>query len=462
MFIPKDLQKIIYYLNKKSAKVIIIGGAVRDNLLNIKPKDFDIEVYNIDSLGKLESLIKPFGVVNIVGKSFGILKLKSNFGEYDFSLPRLDTKIDIGHKGFSVEINSKLDYKNAFKRRDFTINAIGYDFIENKIIDPFNGLEDLKNKKLKHIDSDTFIQDPLRVYRAISFISRFNLKLDNKTYELCKSMVKNGQLEELPKERIWQEWQKFLLKSNKPSVAFELMKKLGIIGKYYLELNALINIPQDKKWHPEGDVWIHTMMVLDEMAQLLKKAQKKDTNYKLIMLLSALCHDLGKSTTTIIKADGRISSIGHEIAGLEPTKKLINKLTNNKTFVKEILPLVEHHLKPHVYYRTGAKNSTIKKLSTKVNIENLIILAKADILGRGVEREKKECKACKWLLKKAKELKVNKNPPKPLIMGRDLIKLGLKPSIEFTNILNKLYKMQLAGEFKSKEDAYSYITSNIC
>ena len=260
--IPKILEDILNDLQELGATPILVGGCVRDYFLNIPVKDYDIEIFGIDSFETIENSLKKFGSVKLVGKSFGVLTLRVDSYDFDFALPRSEKKTGNTHQSFEVTTNANLSFKEAAIRRDFTINAIGYDFSKKEFIDPFNGIKDLKNKLIKHIDDITFVEDSLRIYRAVQFASRFDFKIEEKTKELCKQIVFGNELEYLPKERIFEELKKLFLKSEKPSIGFELIRQLGIL-KYFPELKALIGCIQDKEYHPEGDVWIHTMMCLD-------------------------------------------------------------------------------------------------------------------------------------------------------------------------------------------------------
>ncbi|CAA6811794.1 MAG: tRNA nucleotidyltransferase (EC (EC [uncultured Sulfurovum sp.] len=453
MKIPKIIQTISEELLTTNAKAIVVGGSVRDHFLELPIKDYDIEVYGLGSLEVLENILSKYGSVNLVGKSFGVLKFVHKGEEYDFSFPRKEKKVAEGHKGFVVSCNGTLSFKEASLRRDFTVNAIGYDIEKKEFLDPYGANIDMENRVLRHINTKTFMEDPLRVYRAVQFCARFNYVLDLNTFKLCKTMVSLGMLDELAKERIYIEFKKLLLKSKKPSIGFELMRKLGIIEKYYPELDALIAVPQSPIWHPEGDVWIHTMMCIDKMVAFLYGDEKQD----LKMMFAILCHDFGKATHTQISPD-KISAIGHELAGLEPTERFMYRLTDEHDFIKSLLPLVEYHLAPSIYFRGNAKKSTIRRLATKVNIEELVTVARADFLGRTTEASLKGIyEAGDWLLAKAKELDVYNEPVKAVLQGRDLIKLGLKPSKVFKILLNKVYEKQLEGEVKNKLEAIEYV-----
>ncbi len=461
MKIPTILKTIAKALQAKNAKAIIVGGSVRDHFLKLPIKDYDVEVYGLACMEELEELLATYGSVNLVGKSFGVLKFSYEGEEYDFSFPRTESKVGVGHRGFDVEVDGRLSYKKAAMRRDFTINALGYEIETQQFLDPFGGQNDMQAKVLRHIDDATFIEDPLRVYRAVQFCARFGYALAEETFVLCQKMVAEGMLDELPKERVYTEWKKLLLKAPKPSVGFELMRELGITKRYFPELHALIDIPQSPKWHPEGDVWIHTMMTLNAMQEELEIRNEKlemTDKQKLKFLFAILCHDLGKATHTSIDNEGNIRAIGHEEAGIEPTKSLLYRLTDEHDFIDALLPLVEHHLKPSQFYHGKAKSSAFRRLATKVNIEELVLVAKADFLGRTTAESLVGIyHAGEWMLEKARGLKVESRPLAPLLQGRDLIALGLEPSPRFKEILDEVYARQLVGKFKTRDKALEYV-----
>ena len=448
MIIPDILQTISKRLAQHGAKAIVVGGSVRDYFLDIPAKDFDIEVYGLSTLEALEAILKPFGRVELVGKSFGVLKFIHEGEAYDFSFPRSEQKVAKGHKGFSIMIDGGFSFEEAAKRRDFTVNAMGYDIEAKSFLDPFGGREDMKAKVLRHIDASTFVEDPLRIYRGVQFCARFGYEMAQETKALCHIMIEEGALEELPKERVYEEFKKLLLKSPKPSVGFELMREIGVLMQFP-ELEALIGVKQEKRWHPEGDVWVHTMMALDAMVGLKTGDEKRD----LMLMYAELCHDFGKPATTKLM-DGRIRALGHDKAGLVPTQSFMERLTNESGFISQILPLVEHHLKPSQFYHDSASPAAVRRLSTKVNIENLVLVAKADFLGRTTkEAQSGEYPAGVWLLEMAKRLEVVSSAPKPILQGRDLIALGLKPSKQFKEILDAVYAKQLDGKVTTHEEA---------
>lgn len=447
--IPLVLETILKALQTIGAKPIVVGGCVRDSLLEIPCKDYDVEIFLIDSLETIQKTLEQFGSVKLVGKSFGVLTLRVDNYDFDFALARTEKKTGNTHQDFEVTTNANLTYKEAALRRDFTINSIGYDFFNKEFLDPYNGITDLKNKTLKHINDDTFIEDPLRVYRAVQFSSRFDFVLDKKTFELCKEMVSKNELDHLANERIYEEFKKLFLKSPKPSIGFELLKDLGIL-KYYPELEALIGCEQDEEYHPEGDVWIHTLMTIDELAKILKKENIEDEHRKLYLFYGILCHDLGKPFCSEEK-DGHITSYKHEALGIEPTISFLSKLTNEKKFIDIVCTLVKNHLAPFQLYLAESSVKAVKRLSLKVNIEDLCLVCLADCLGRDIKDKDKCPKATSWLLDKAKEMNIQNEALKPFVQGRDLIELGLKPGKAFKEILDYAFDLQIDEHLEKEE-----------
>ncbi|RXJ94445.1 polynucleotide adenylyltransferase [Malaciobacter molluscorum] len=439
--LPKILIKILHSLQEIGAKPILVGGCIRDYFLDINSKDYDIEIFNIDKLEKIQSVLSKYGNVKLVGKSFGVLTLSVDNFEFDFALAREEKKVSSGHKGFEVVTSKNMSFEQASLRRDFTINSIGYDYFEDKILDPHNGLNDLKNGILRYVNKNTFEEDALRVYRAVQFCSRFNLKIEEKTFTLCQRIVDTQEFQELPKERVFEEFKKLFLKSTKPSIGFELLRKIDIL-KYFPEIKNLIGCIQDKQYHPEGDVWIHTLMCIDELARILDKSDITDEYRKLYLFYSILCHDLGKPFCTQ-EIKGRITSHKHESLGVEPTKQFLSKITNEKKFIEKIIPLVKNHLAPFQLYLANSSLKAVKRLSLKVNIEDLCYVCLADCLGRDIKDKEKCPKAIDWLLTKAKELNIQNSALKPLVQGKDLINLGFKPSKEFKEILDFAMDLQI-------------------
>ena len=454
--LPLVLETAIAKLIEQGYRPVLVGGYVRDTLLNLPSKDIDIELFGVENLEVLEPILATFGKVNSVGKSFGVLKLQLGKIEVDFSIPRQEKKIARGHKGFEVRLDASLSFKAAAKRRDFSINAMGYDLITKRLLDPFHGQEDLRVKRLDIVDEVSFIEDPLRLYRAMQFVARFELTPSTRFMRLAKEMIANNMLAELPKERVFEEFKKLFLKSKQPSLGLTLLHQCNML-EHFAELKALIGVQQDPTYHPEGDVWRHTLMVVDEM-YLLHGADEKQNLY---LSFAALCHDLGKANTTKV-IGGRIRSIGHENSGIALSEQFLARLTQEQQLIDKVLTLVKHHLKPRQFYTQGAKSAAIRRLARQVNIAELVLLARADALGRTTEDAlRREFKAGEWLLERAKNLHVVSKPLDPLLQGRDLIKVGLQPSKVFKTVLDKAYEAQLEGDISTHTEAILWLQKEL-
>jgi len=421
-------------------RALIVGGAVRDEILGIAAKDFDIEVYGLGA-DQVEEIAMRFGSVKDVGKAFGILELQHEGGvELDISLPRTDSKIGEGHRGFEVKVDPLMSIADAARRRDFTFNALSKDPLTGEIFDPFGGVEDLRRHLLKVTDEERFRDDPLRLLRGAQFVGRFGLKASPETIETFKSMV--PELAQISKERVREEWEKLLLKSKKPSKGLNLLREIGVVEAYYPELQALIGCEQEFEWHPEGDVWTHTLMVVDSAKELINIYQLKQDKAR-IVILAALCHDLGKPSTTEF-VDGRIRSRRHEQAGMEPTEKFLEKIGARKDDIEKVKKIVGEHLWPKVSYDHGSvSDGAFRRLSKRLHpatIEELSYVSEADSLGTGpffdpenpeqfllAGLERGGAKAAVWVRERAESIGVNQKKPELSVTGKELIRLGFVP-----------------------------------
>lgn len=435
-------QKIAYDIQSAGGRMYYVGGYVRDKLLNIDSKDIDVEIFNISSQ-KLKDILSKYGNVNEFGASFGIYKV-SNI-DIDFALARKETKIGSKHTDFDVEIAPNISLYDAAKRRDFTINSIMQDIITGKIIDNFNGIKDLQDKVICYVDKDTFIQDSLRPLRACQFAARFNFKIDENTIDLCKHM----DYTQLTKERVMIELEKALLKADKPSIFFYYANKMGLLSKFFSPINKLIGVEQNPIYHPEGDVYTHTMCVLNRAEKF-----KNSSNYPLALMFSAICHDLGKITTTKI-INGKITSYGHENE-LYLTENFLKSLTNNKDLISSVKILVKNHMRPNSLVNDKTTDKAIRKLivesdSKLVNIYDLLLLARADRLGRNVLNNKdyiEDKYIDNWWRAKLKEVNRSSEKIIPIVNGNDLITLGYFPNLQFTEMLKYAFDLQLDGKNK--------------
>lgn len=245
-------------VNAGARLVTLVGGAVRDLVQGLDPKDLDLEVFGLTS-EQTEAALSTFGKVNAVGKSFGVFKVTVDGADFDVSLPRRDSKTGEGHKGFKVTVDDGMTVAEAAARRDFTMNAMAIDVMTGELHDPFNGLADLKAGVLRHT-SPAFSEDPLRVLRAMQFAARFNMVLAPETAELCRSLV--GEAASLPKERVWAEWEKMLVKGQNVAAGLKVLEQTGWLVTLP-ELQVLVGLAQHAEWHPEGNVWEHTLHAVE-------------------------------------------------------------------------------------------------------------------------------------------------------------------------------------------------------
>ena len=428
---------------------MLVGGCVRDELMHIEPKDFDIEVYGIEP-SKLREILESFGRVDAVGEAFTVYKIGNDL---DVAIPRRERKVSRGHKGFIVEGDKDMSFEEASKRRDFTINAILKDFLTGEIIDIYGGREDIEKKVLRVVSTDTFAEDSLRVLRAAQFAARFKFDIDAETVEICRQI----DVSDLPKERIWGEFEKLLLKAAKPSIGLQWLYDLGVVEQLFPEMKSLVGVPQEKAWHPEGNVDVHTLLTVDKAREMID-----DLPYakQVAVMLGALCHDFGKPATTKF-FDGRWRSHAHDEAGVAPTISFLDKLgiyTINGFDVREqIIQLVRYHLLPGMFYKSKPGDGAFRRLARKVEPDLLYRVAKADNLGRNADWIPKEkhftSEAQDWFIEKARELEVENAAPKSFLMGRHLMDLGLQPSAQFGEITKAVYEMQLDGKVKNLEEA---------
>ncbi len=427
-------------------RALVVGGWVRDRLRGTPSKDVDIEVFGVGE-ERLPALLAPLGRVEPVGQSFPVYKLipaGGTSGEIDVALPRRESKRGRGHKGFDVHGDPAMSVEEAARRRDFTINAISWDPLTGEYVDPCDGRADLERRLLRAVDAATFADDSLRALRAVQFAARFEFVLEEKTADLCRRL----RLDDLPAERIWGEVDK-LLQADRPSLGFQLALDLGIVEQVMPELLPLVGCEQEPEWHPEGDVWTHTLMVIDQARALNRDL---DRPRLVTVMLGAVCHDLGKPATTAF-IDGRIRSLDHEQAGVEPTVSLLDRLNihtiDGFDVRTQVVGLVAHHLKPGAFYKSGnVSDGAFRRLAQKADLELLARVARADCLGRGGNFD---CSAMDWFVERARALGVEHQPPAPLLLGRHLLALGLAPGPRIGEILRQVYEKQLDGEITSVE-----------
>ena len=449
--IPAGLGRVLAALAVQGGRAFLVGGAVRDSLLGLPVVDFDIEVYGLAS-ERLERLLRSHGRVDAVGQAFTVYKvsgIEGVPGAVDVSIPRRDSKTGPGHRGITVTGAPGLSMEEAARRRDFTMNAMLLDPGSGELFDFHGGRRDLEARVLRAVDPSTFGDDPLRALRAAQLAARYELTVDPATASLAAAMP----LAELPAERIFGEIEKLLLRARRPSIGLALLRDWGTLDVVAPELVPLAGTPQDPDWHPEGDVWTHTLLALDEAASMTRDL---DPPRALAVVLGVLCHDLGKPATTQFE-DGRIRSRGHEEAGIPPTLALLDRwrvhTMGGYDVRAQVKGLVANHLKPGQLYdeRDRVSDGAIRRLARKCEPELLARVAGADCLGRSPGRF--EPVAMDWFRERVRELDVAVRPPDALLRGRDVVALGVQPGPRVGEILRAVYERQLDGAVRTADEA---------
>jgi tRNA nucleotidyltransferase (CCA-adding enzyme) len=449
--LPDKVINLAQAVRAEGGRALLVGGCVRDELMGRQAKDWDLEVYGIES-GRLRELLDRFGEVNVVGEAFTVYKLGAHL---DVSVPRRERKSGRGHRAFVIEGDPSMTIDEATVRRDFTVNAILKDPLTEEILDPFDGRTDIERGVLRAVSSKTFTEDSLRVLRAAQFAARFEFGVAPRTAELCREI----DLTDLPPERIWGELEKLLLRARHPSIGLGWLHELGVLDQLFPEIKALINVPQDPEWHPEGDVFIHTRLTVDRARELID-----DLLYpkQVTVMLAALCHDFGKPATTAF-IDGHTRSREHEEAGVPPTESFLDRVNihtlDGFDVRAQVVALVRDHLKPGEFYkkRDEVGDGAFRRLARKCELDLLYRVAKADSLGRNAEWVPSEkwydAEAQEWFIARARELDVESQAPAPMLLGRHLLEMGLDPGPRIGEITKTVYEMQLDGRVRTLDEA---------
>lgn len=431
------LDTISVSVQRAGGRALAVGGCVRDAMLGLAAKDLDLEVYGVEPEALIALLQQNFAL-DLVGKLFGVIKLRGL--AIDVSIPRREVKAGQGHRGFVIDADPRMDLRDAAKRRDFTVNAIALDPLTGEIFDPYGGREDLRNKVLRHT-SEQFCEDPLRVLRGMQFAARFDFEVAPETVALCRTIEPEG----LARERIFDEWVKLVVKGARPSRGLAFLRDCGWV-QYFPELAALIGCEQDPTWHPEGDVWVHTLHCMDAFA----RRRTQDGREDLIVGFAVLCHDFGKPATTRHEGE-RITSKGHEAVGERLTEAFLIRMTNEEALIRDVVSLVGAHLRPVMLHKANASDAAIRRLARKVGrIDRLLRVSRADQEGRP-PYHLEEFPAEDWLQARARALDVEASAPTPIVLGRHLIELGFAPAPDFGLLLKDCYEAQLDGKIASLE-----------
>lgn len=449
--LPSGLGPLLQALREAGGRPYLVGGVVRNALLGLPLGDIDVEVFGLEP-DKLRSVLARFGRVDEVGRAFSVFKLSGLAGvdgAVDVSLPRRDSKAGPGHRGIAVSGDPNLSVEEASRRRDFTINALLYDPFAEHVLDPHGGRADLAARRLRAVDPASFGEDPLRALRAVQLAARFELSVEPETARLCASMP----LAELPPERVFGEIEKLLLEARRPALGLRLLREWGMLPVVAPELIPLADTPQDPEWHPEGDVWTHTLQAIDQAAPLAAGLERPRA---LAVMLGSLCHDLGKPATTVID-DGHVRSPGHEEAGVAPTLSLLERWRVHSLagydVRGQVVALVANHLKPGQLYkdREQVSDGAIRRLARKCEPALLYRVAKADCLGRAPGAFAPV--AMEWFLERVQALEVAERPPEPLLKGRHVLELGVPPGPQVGRMLSAVYERQLDGTVTTLDEA---------
>ena len=423
-------ERIAADVAQRGGRVYYVGGVVRDGLMGRASKDIDVEVYGI-APQTLREVLAAHGEVLEKGASFGVLGLRHS--DLDIAMPRKERRTGEGHRDFDVSVDPFMTTREASMRRDFTINAMMRDVLTGELVDHWGGQADLENRVIRCVNPQTFREDALRVFRAAQFAARLKASVDPDTLSLCAGI----DVTQITRERVFEELSKALLKAEKPSVFFRELRRMDHLREFFPELEACIGVEQNPKFHPEGDVFEHTMLVVDCAAGLRDRAEQP-----LGFMLSALLHDLGKIVATEVQEDGRITAYGHEVQGLPLVERQMQRLTNNQRLTAYVLNQTQLHMRPNMM---AANHSHKKKTRAMFDLSacpnDLILLSRADASGKldAPYDERYE----EFLRERMEDYR--RIMLRPMVTGRDLMDAGLRPGASFSAMLARARQLHFAG-----------------
>ncbi len=450
-------------------RLLLVGGVVRDSLRGLESTDIDVEIFGVPP-ARVEVIVQQLFGTNVrsVGQSFGILSVFLEHGRHiDIAIPRRDRKVGHGHRGFTIESDPSLSIKEALRRRDFTCNSLAQDPLTGELIDPFDGTADLASGVLRITDADHFSEDPLRIYRALQIAARFSLTVEPTTEALLKKMIEDGEHLHVTVERVTEEIKKLLLKAERPSIGLELARSIGLLPTYP-ELLALIDVPQEPEWHPEGDVWTHTLMVVDQAARIIRRDAIASTEQALTIMLGALCHDLGKPATTEL-IDGRIRSRGHSEAGIKPARSLLGLFCFSAAMTARIEHCVREHLQLGLLERSYASGTlteeayinAIRRLIKRIAPtpwQTLVAVSEADARGRGRPNvQTGPYQPGEHCIEVIRSYHLDTIAQIPLVSGDDLLQIGLVPGPLMGRAIAYAETLRDEGKISTKTQALDEI-----
>jgi tRNA nucleotidyltransferase (CCA-adding enzyme) len=468
-----EVLRLCEAVRKAGGRAMLVGGSVRDQFLGIESKDFDVEVYQLEP-ARLRAVLEQIGRVNTVGDHFSVYKLlfdrpaRARIGnandaeapsaesasrerfEIDVSLPRRESKSGRGHRGFVIEGDPAMTFEEAARRRDFTINAILLDPLTSETIDPYGGKEDLNRRVLRVVASDTFVEDSLRVLRAVQLAARFQMTIDPATVELCRTI----DLSDLPRERVWGEIEKLLTFAERPSIGLDAALELGVLDKLFPEIRALVGVLQDDAHAQSFDAFEHTKLSLDEAVKLTADLTKPE---RIAVMLATLCHELRQRPTATTAVNNAADARGE---AAEATRSVLNKLglfgIGGYDVRSQVLALVREHLKPREFYqaRDTTADGSFRRLAQRVDIDLLYRTAEACALAHSPTSP---AVAELWFIERARALGVEHRPPAPLLQGRHLLEAGHQPGPQLGKLLREVYELQLDGKVTTLEEALAAV-----
>jgi tRNA nucleotidyltransferase (CCA-adding enzyme) len=457
-----QVMSLLRDLEERGAQIYLVGGSVRDLFLNLPIHEMDIEIHGM-TLETVTAVLRKRGQVNLVGKSFGVLTIERI--PIDWSLPRIDAA---GRKPVVI-IDPFLDITMALGRRDLTMNAMAINLSNFVVIDPFGGEQDIAERRLRTPHAERFVEDPLRFYRVMQFISRFGMMPDAELTDVCKRIDVRG----VSRERIEGEMHKLLLKSVKPSAGLRWLDDIGRLSDIFPTLAALRNVPQDPTFHPEGDVFEHTMQTLDAAASICSSTQPITSFFvslteeeKIILLYAALCHDMGKAVTTKM-IGGTWRSIGHEREGIDKARSFLKSIVGKKEIIRTVLYLVAYHMAPFQLVEQDASLAAYKRLAAKIapstNLWLLSMVALADRCGRnpsGFQVSVMKIPLIERFQEQAHAAGVLMRPEPPVLMGADLLDI-VAPGPLLGMLIKRAYKIQIDKGIVDKAELKKRVLNDV-
>lgn len=460
-----EAQEVLDSIRAAGGRPLIVGGAVRDALIAraqgspVESKDVDIEVYGL-SREHLRAALP--GNVQEFGQNFGVLNTSINGQDFDVTLPRLDNKTGEGHRGFVVETDPEMPFEEAFARRDFTINAMGWDDATGEIVDPFGGRADLEAGVLRHTSAQSFGEDPIRVLRGVQFSGRFGLDLDPETAAMCQEIAPS--FHSLHRDGIWKEFRKLTGKGTHISRALQTLHASGW-EDHFPALAATRGVPQDPVWHPEGSVEVHLGLAGDEAAAIARR-DGLDEEETSVLVLAAITHDFGKAISTKVNEEGRIVSGGHNTTGVEPARDFLKQIGAPVRFHEQILPLIDRHMCHSPGGNQELTDSAVRRLLRRLDhagggptLKTWARLVEADKAGRGAGARKARDYVPEWL-ERAERLGSESGLGKPILKGPHLAESGIDRGPLWGHIIAQSVEAQDDGAFTDEAGAREWLAGN--